>query len=62
MLRELCCASNEQATFSTCEKFEAFQLAEGMNINNYIKESEKLNKKLVTYKTELPSAVRAYQL
>ena len=33
-----------------------------MNINDYINEFEQLNKKLVTYKIELPSAVRAYQL
>ena len=33
-----------------------------MNINDYINEFEQLNQKLVTYKIELPSAVRAYQL
>ena len=33
-----------------------------MNINDYINEFEQLNKKLVTYKMELPSAVYAYQL
>ena len=33
-----------------------------MNINNYINEFEQLNQKLVTYKTESPSAVCAYQL
>ena len=50
--------SNEQATLSAYEKFETFQQSEGMNINDYINEFEKLNKKLVTYKIELPSAVQ----
>ena len=61
-LRELYGVSNEQATFSAYEKFETFQRSEGMNINDYINEFEQLNQKLVTYKIELPSAVRAYQL
>ena len=61
-LRELYGVSNEQATFSAYEKFETFRRSEGMNINDYINEFEQLNQKLVTYKIELPSAVRAYQL
>ena len=61
-LGDLYGVSNEQTTFSACEKFETFQDSEGMNINYYINEFEQLNQKLVTYKIELPSAVRAYQL
>ena len=49
-------------TFSAYEKFETFQGSEGMNMNDYIIEFEQLNKKRVTYKIELPSAVHAYQL
>ena len=60
-LRELYGVSDEQARFGAYKKFETFQQSEGMNINDYISEYEQLNQQLVTYKIELPSAVRACQ-
>ena len=61
-LRELYCASQDQAMYSAYEKFETFQRPETMTITEYINEFEHLNQKLVTYKITLPSAVLAYQL
>ena len=57
-LCELYGVSNEQATFSVYENFETFQRSKDMNINDHINEFEQINQKLVTYKIELPSAVR----
>ena len=61
-LEELYALNKDQAMFAAYEKFEEFLRPSTMDIKDFIIEFEKRNQKLLNYKIDLPSVVRAYRL